>query len=170
MKVCMLSSVHSADDIRIVEKEARSLLRAGHAVTVVARPPSPRDPGDIQFKLIDLPSVPRWKRPWVIGRAAVALAQSAKADVVQFHDPELIPFALMLKRQGCKVIYDVHEDVPADIYSKNWIPSALQSITARGAELVERSTARRIRRDRRCHSCNSGTLSQLWCACVDGAK
>ena len=26
MKVCMLSSVHSADDIRIVEKEARSLF------------------------------------------------------------------------------------------------------------------------------------------------
>jgi hypothetical protein len=30
MKVCMLSSVHSADDIRIVEKEARSLSKLGH--------------------------------------------------------------------------------------------------------------------------------------------
>jgi hypothetical protein len=30
MKVCMLSSVHSADDIRIVEKEARSLSALGH--------------------------------------------------------------------------------------------------------------------------------------------
>src|SRR4051812_42862088 len=106
MKVCMLSSVHSADDIRIVEKEARSLSRAGHAVTVVARPPGPRDAGDIDFKLIDLPAISRWKRPWIIGRAAAALAQSTEADVVQFHDPELIPFALRLKSQGCKVIYD----------------------------------------------------------------
>ena len=144
MKVCMLSSVHSADDIRIVEKEARSLSQIGHAVTVVARPPRPRDSGDIEFKLIELPAAPRWKRPWVIGRAAVALARSTEADVVQFHDPELIPFALMMKRQGCKVIYDVHEDVPADIYSKNWIPRWFQPVVAFGSELVERSTARRF--------------------------
>ena len=75
----MLSSVHSADDIRIVRKEARSLSEMGHAVTVVAREPRPRDPGNIVFKLIDLPDVPRWKRPWVIGRAAVALAEIDRA-------------------------------------------------------------------------------------------
>jgi glycosyltransferase involved in cell wall biosynthesis len=141
MKVCMLSSVHSADDIRIVEKEARSLSRIGHAVTVVARPPRPRHSGDIEFKLVELPAVSRWKRPWVIGRAAVALARSTKADVVQFHDPELIPFALTLRSQGCKVIYDVHEDVPADIYSKSWIPRGIKPMVAMGAELVERMTA-----------------------------
>lgn len=144
MKVCMLSSVHSADDVRIVQKEARSLSRAGHTVTVVARPPRPRDVGDIEFKLIDLPVISRWKRPWVVGREAVALAQSMKADVVQFHDPELIPFALRLKSQRCKVIYDVHEDVPADILSKTWIPTALRSCVARGVELLERNTARRF--------------------------
>src|SRR5215475_13303390 len=102
MKICMLSSVHSADDIRIVEKEARTLSRLGHSVTVVARRPGPRDPGDIEFKLIDLPAVSRLKRPWMIGRAAAALAQSASPDIVQFHDPELIPFALMLKSRNCK--------------------------------------------------------------------
>jgi glycosyltransferase involved in cell wall biosynthesis len=144
MKICMLSSVHSADDVRIVEKEARSLSRYGHAVTVVARPPIPRDVGNIEFKLIEMPVVPRWKRPWMVGRAAAALARAVKADIVQFHDPELIPFALMLKAQGCKVIYDVHEDVPADIYSKSWIPSGMRSWVARGAELVERATARRF--------------------------
>jgi glycosyltransferase involved in cell wall biosynthesis len=144
MKVCMLSSVHSADDIRIVEKEARSLSALGHAVTVVARSPGPRDPGDIEFKMIDVPAVSRWKRPWVIGRAAVALARSARPDVVHFHDPELIPFALALKSQGCAVIYDVHEDVPADIYSKTWIPALLRPIVAWGAEMTERTTARRF--------------------------
>ena len=30
MKVCMLSNVHSTDDIRILEKEARSLSALGH--------------------------------------------------------------------------------------------------------------------------------------------
>jgi glycosyltransferase involved in cell wall biosynthesis len=144
MKVCMLSSIHSADDIRIVGKEARSLVESGHAVTVVARPPRPHDARGIEFKLIGLPIVSRWKRPWTIGRAAVALARSTKPDLVHFHDPELIPFALMLKGQGYKVIYDVHEDVPADIYSKAWIPSLMQPPVAWAAEIVERSTARRF--------------------------
>jgi len=144
MKVCMLSSVHSADDVRIVEKEARSLSEAGHAVTVVARPPRPRDTGRIEFKLIELPAVARWKRPWVIGRAATALARSTGADIIQFHDPELIPFALLLKSRGCKVIYDVHEDVPADIYSKKWIPRWMRPLVAFGMALAERSSARRF--------------------------
>jgi glycosyltransferase involved in cell wall biosynthesis len=144
MKVCMLSSVHSADDIRIVQKEARSLSRAGYAVTVVARPPSAPDGGDIEFKLVERSSVPRWKRPWVMGRAAIALANSTKPDVVQFHDPELIPFLLRSNLKGCKLIYDVHEDVPADIYSKSWIPSFLHSLVARAVEFVERTSAPRF--------------------------
>ena len=118
MTICMLSSVHPADDIRIVEKEAGSLSESGHAVTVVARPPRPPDAGRVEFRLIELPAVARWKRPWVMGRAAQVLALSTRADVVQFHDPELIPWALRLRRAGCQVIYDVHEDVPADSYSK----------------------------------------------------
>ncbi|WOH68174.1 glycosyltransferase [Bradyrhizobium sp. BWA-3-5] len=144
MKICMLSSVHSANDIRIFEKEARSLSESGHAVTVVARPPCPGERGRIDFKPIELPAVARWKRPWVMGVAATTLARATEADVVQIHDPELIPFALWLKRGGCKVIYDVHEDVPADIYSKKWIPRWMQPIVAAGMELVERSTARRF--------------------------
>jgi glycosyltransferase involved in cell wall biosynthesis len=144
MKICMLSSVHSANDVRIVEKEARSLSEAGHAVTVVARPPRPGDMGGIQFKLIELQAVARWKRPWVMGRAAAALARSSGADAVQFHDPELIPRALLLKRHGFRVIYDVHEDVPADIYSKRWIPRWMRPGVAFGMELLERSAARRF--------------------------
>lgn len=144
MKICMLSSVHSADDIRIVEKEARSLSEAGHDVTVVARSPRPSDPGRIEFKLIEVPPVARWKRPWVAGRAAIALARATGADVVQFHDPELIPFALLLKRRGCKVIYDVHEDVPADIHSKRWIWPWMRPAVARTMEVLERSAAHRF--------------------------
>jgi hypothetical protein len=54
----MPSSVHPADEMRIVEKEVRSLSRLGYAVTVVARPPPPCVPGDIRFKLIELAANP----------------------------------------------------------------------------------------------------------------
>lgn len=144
MKICMLSSVHSANDIRIVEKEARSLSEAGHEVTVVARPPRPSDAGRVEFKLVEMPPVARWKRPWVAGRAALALARATSADAVQFHDPELIPFALSLKSRRCKVIYDVHEDVPADIYSKRWIWPWMRPVVSRGMALLERRVAPRF--------------------------
>ena len=144
MRICMLSSLHPADDVRIVEKEARCLVAAGHHVTVVARSPAPREPGGIEFKLIELPAIPRWKRPWVVGRAALALARSSRPDVVQFHDPELIFAALALRNGSCRVIYDVHEDVPADIRSKRWIPRPLRPLIALLAGIVERQTARRF--------------------------
>jgi glycosyltransferase involved in cell wall biosynthesis len=138
----MLSSVHSADDIRIVEKEARSLSRSGFNVSVVARPQSPASQGDLTFALIDLPHVSRVKRPFLAMRAALAHLKTIQPDVVHFHDPELIPFGLWLKSRGCKVIYDAHEDVPADIYSKTWIPSFLHPPVAVGVEWIERITAR----------------------------
>ena len=143
MKICMLSNVHPADDIRIFEKEARSLARAGHSDTVVANPPLPLVSDQIEFKLIERTPVSRWLRPWVFGRLAMALALSSKAEAIQFHDPELIPYAFLLKKKmGCKVVYDVHEDVPADIYSKKWIPRWLQPFISQGANVVEGVTAR----------------------------
>jgi glycosyltransferase involved in cell wall biosynthesis len=144
MRVCMLSSLHPADDVRIVEKEARALITAGHEVSVVARPPAPSVAGGIAFKLIELPAVSRWRRPWVMGRTALALARSSRPDVVQFHDPELIFAGLALRKGPCRVIYDVHEDVPADIRSKRWIPSLLRPLVAVMAGAVERLTARRF--------------------------
>ena len=44
-----------------------------------------------------------------------------KAALCHFHNPELIPVALLLKLCGHRVIYDVHEDLPRQIRSKDWL-------------------------------------------------
>ena len=43
-------------------------------------------------------------------------------DIVHFHDPYFLPFALRLKNKGYKVIYDIHESYPEVFYYKRWIP------------------------------------------------
>lgn len=152
MNVCMLSTIHPADDIRIVKKEADTLSCAGHVVTVVARPPraDKLDPtagqrSGVKSTPIDIPDVARWKRPFVMSFVACRLARKINPDVVHFHDPELIPLAFLLRQMiGCRIVYDAHEDLPADIYSKTWIPRWLKPIVSRATELVEKFTAPRF--------------------------
>ena len=62
------------------------------------------------------------KNARMVYQAAVKL----DADFYHFHDPELLPFASRLKKRGKIVIFDSHEDVPAQIMDKPWIPEAVR--------------------------------------------
>jgi len=63
------------------------------------------------------------------------------ADIYHFHDPELIPFGILLKLRGKRVIYDVHEDVPKDILIKPWITPWLRRPLSLTASAVEQLAA-----------------------------
>jgi len=54
-------------------------------------------------------------------------ALHVRAAVYHFHDPELIPVGLILRALGKHVIYDVHEDVPADILGKYYLARRIRS-------------------------------------------
>jgi glycosyltransferase involved in cell wall biosynthesis len=49
-------------------------------------------------------------------------ATQLNARLYHFHDPELIPAGLLLRLLGKKVIYDIHENVLADLNEKGWLP------------------------------------------------
>lgn len=73
-------------------------------------------------------------------KSAQSVYQSAiqiDADLYHFHDPELLPYALKLKKAGKKVIYDVHEDLPRQILSKHWIPAIFRKPIAWCVEKYE---------------------------------
>lgn len=53
--------------------------------------------------------------------AVYKAAIRVNAHLYHFHDPELISIALLLKLHRKRVIFDVHEDYPADILSKAWL-------------------------------------------------
>jgi glycosyltransferase involved in cell wall biosynthesis len=66
------------------------------------------------------------------------------ADVYHFHDPELIPYGLKLKALGKKVIYDIHEDLPRAILSKEYIPSLLRRPLSYLVEKYENRAVRKL--------------------------
>jgi len=65
-----------------------------------------------------------------------------RADIYHLHDPELLPIGLLLKLKGKSVVYDSHEDYPADILSKYWIPAPARKFVSYVFNLLEKNTIR----------------------------
>lgn len=143
--ICHITSVHPANDIRIFHKECASLAKHGYEVHLVAQGSLPTDTKGVIHHPLSVP-----KRESRIGRMifrayqAYRIAKQTRAAVFHFHDPELLPYGLLLKWQGKKVIYDAHEDLPRDIMTKKWIPIYLRKTIASLVEKTEHFIAKRL--------------------------
>ncbi len=128
-KVCLLSSVHRAQDNRIFYREARSLRRAGYDVTVIAQ--HERDEVVDGVQVLALRRRPRWLRP-LLWLSLLRRARAQRADIYHFHDPELLVVAPWLRLfTGKPVIYDVHESYADFIRIKTYLPAWLREPAAR---------------------------------------
>jgi glycosyltransferase involved in cell wall biosynthesis len=141
-RVVHLTSVHYAFDTRIFHKECKSLAAAGYDVSLVAQNPQCDPPCD-GITLITVPSPKNRSERlshtiWSVYQAAVR----ANAEIYHFHDPELMPVGLMLKAQGKKVIYDVHEDYRNSVLHAGWLPPALRRFAAAGVGMGEMAMSR----------------------------
>ena len=144
VKVCHLTSAHPHPDVRIFDKECVSLAEAGFEVHLVVCK------GETQ----ELNGVKVWQAGEVKGGRLARMINAAKAvykkglaldaDVYHLHDPELLQFALMLKRKGKKVIYDAHEDLPRQVMGKYWIPKIVRKLVSVLIELLENFIVRRL--------------------------
>lgn len=141
--MCLLTSVHGPFDVRIFHKEAQSLARKGYSVTIVAPHSEDTQRDGVEIKAVPVPRTRSERMSltlWRVFRSAL----STNASVFHFHDPELIPVGMLLKLLGKRVVYDVHEDVPADILDKSWIAPSLRWPIARAAAWTETLAACRF--------------------------
>jgi glycosyltransferase involved in cell wall biosynthesis len=140
LRVMHLSTVHEARDIRIFEKECRSLVEAGVQVTLFAAEPAPDRPHGVRIRCIPRRgALTRWM---VSVPRAFWEALRTPADLYHLHDPELLPVGVALRVLGRRVVYDAHEDLPEDIMAKPYLPSVLRPILARVAAVGLEAVAR----------------------------
>jgi glycosyltransferase involved in cell wall biosynthesis len=138
--ICHLTSVHRATDTRIFYKECCSLAKYYDVTLIASARQNERKDG---VQIIRLHSYKRrllrfLLTDWELFFKALLL----NAKLYHFHDPELIPFALMLKLLGKKIIYDVHENVGADLQEKKWLPA--KDLFGRLYKILEKAAMKRF--------------------------
>ena len=145
MTVVHLTSVHPRRDVRIFHKECRSLARSGHEVTLLVADGQGNECSE-GVSIIDVGQSEggRWSRMTATRDRIMGRALEQKADLYHFHDPELLPAGLALRRLGKKVIYDAHELLPASLRSKPYLPRPARWIAALVIGQYERYAAKRL--------------------------
>lgn len=141
MTIIHMSTVHPRDDSRILHKEIRTLANeAGFKVAFYVQ--------DGEGNAVDAKNgctildtgrpMPRLRRMTVGAARMIAAVRKARPRLVFFHDPELIPWAMLLKLYGIRVIYDVHEDYPGAVSRNRRLPRILRPALGVITGLVER--------------------------------
>lgn len=143
MRVLVVTVVHVPTDARILHRQIRALVDAGHDVAYAApwsatgaTPPS-------HVRSSDLPrATGRSRRASIQAARRLLRDQGPGADVILLHDPELL-LAVRGLEDLPPTVWDVHEDTAAALVDKSWVPAwsrrAVGGVVARLERWAERN-------------------------------
>jgi glycosyltransferase involved in cell wall biosynthesis len=138
-KVVHLTSLHAPFDTRIFYKECVTLAQAGYEVTMIAPCDQDERVHDVHIRAIPKPAIRKERIKRTVHQVYHA-AIWEDGDLYHFHDPELFPVGVWLKLRGKKVVYDIHENLPAQILGKTYLrPALFRRFVAGGAVLSEKT-------------------------------
>ena len=128
MKICHITCAHSRYDVRIFEKECRSLAKNGNEIYLIVNDDKP-DEELHGVKIVSTGFVPhnRFERFIKSAQRILDKALRIDAEIYHLHDPELLRIVKVLLNNNKKVIFDAHEDTEEQIRDKEWIPSVFRN-------------------------------------------
>ncbi|WP_141581062.1 glycosyltransferase family 4 protein [Actinomadura sp. WMMA1423] len=145
MRVCVCTVVHHPEDARILHRQIRALLDAGHEVTYIAPFRACNATPWRQISPVDVPRATGRRRVRALRAAHRALTEhAAYADVILLHDPELL-VGLPREVRRRTVVWDVHEDTAAALSAKGWLPAPARTLLRPAVHHLERRSERRHR-------------------------
>lgn len=137
--IAVVSTVHHGQDTRVLRRTTIALADADNRVAYVTADPPPASALDgraIQVVGLD-PPVGRFDRMTRIQWQALQRTIDTGADVVHLHDPELLPTALVLRAMGRGIVFDLHEDLAAQVLLKDWVAPRLRPLVRAVVSTVE---------------------------------
>jgi glycosyltransferase involved in cell wall biosynthesis len=131
--------VHPPYDIRIFHKECRTLAAAGYDTSIIVpQTEASTTSRDGVTTVAVKQSRGRLRRILLTNPRVARQAFHLKAEIYHLHDPELLLVAVLLRACGKKVIFDMHENLPRAILTKDWIPKIARPVISRFVLWIER--------------------------------
>jgi glycosyltransferase involved in cell wall biosynthesis len=142
MIVTHLTTVHKRFDTRIFLKQCRSISENGYEVILIVADGQGSQIVD-GIKIIDVGKFQsRALRVLFSPFQVLYVIMKNKSHLYHFHDPELIPIAIFLRVIGRKVIFDAHEDIPHQIFSKPYLPRMLKPWISKIYNILDKSISK----------------------------
>jgi len=142
MHIVHLTSVHEVFNTRLFHRKCRAAIQAGYAVTLVG-------PHSMSCKVdgVQIISVRKFGskilRMTLTAFEVFRKALRIRCDLYHVEDPELLPWALMLRiLTGTPVVYDAKEYHRSAILWKEYIPKPVRGLIAGITERIEKTCAR----------------------------
>lgn len=144
IKICHLTSVHNSNDIRIFQKECTSVAKDKRFEVYLVAPGISYVKNGVHIIGVGEKPDSRLNRFLFFAKRIYKAALEIDAELYHFHDPELLPYGLKLKKMGKSVVFDSHEYTYNQIMMKDYIPLFLRPITAKIYKRYENRVCRKI--------------------------